>query len=165
MNIVERALAFARKAHQGQVQKYTGEPYITHPIAVMEIVRTVPMHTDYMLAAALLHDVIENTEYTRSQIEAAFGSVVGDMVFWLTDVSRPRHGRRHERKAIDRQHLARACGASQTIKCADLIHNSESIKKHDPNFWKVYQEEKRLLLAVLTKADRDLWNRAMEMVK
>ena len=64
MEIVEKAIKYATEAHGDQKRKYTGEPYITHPIAVMEIVKTVA-HTKEMLAAAVLHDVIEDTNLNR----------------------------------------------------------------------------------------------------
>ena len=56
---VHKAYQFAKKSHEGQKRKYSGEPYINHPVEVMQIVSTVP-HTEEMLAAALLHDVVED---------------------------------------------------------------------------------------------------------
>lgn len=86
-NLVEMALAFATEAHGsiGQVRKYSGEPYINHPVEVMNIVRTVAHCTDVMLAAALLHDTIEDTPVTRGDVERAFGLEVAAMVMELTD--------------------------------------------------------------------------------
>lgn len=74
----------------------------------------------------------------------------------MTDVSRGHPGRRAERKALDRAHLAGAPDEAQTIKCADLIDNTSSIVAHDPAFARVYLEEKRALLEVLTRADPTL---------
>jgi hypothetical protein len=65
---------------------------------------------------------------------------------------------------LDRQHSAAAPAAAQTIKVADLISNTRSIVAHDPGFAKVYLEEKRMLLEVLTKADPTLLNKAKEQV-
>src|SRR5688572_2066454 len=98
-DLESRARGFAERAHAaiGQRRKYTGEPYIVHPIAVAELVRSVP-HTPEMIAAALLHDVVEDTPVTLAQIEAEFGPVVADLVDWLTDVSRPADGKRQVRK-------------------------------------------------------------------
>lgn len=156
-------LKFAQAAHGDQKRKYTGDPYINHPIAVAEIVETVP-HTDEMIAAALLHDVVEDTHVTIDQIADRFGDKVAELVDWLTDVSKPEDGNRSRRKELDRLHSANAPAEAQTIKLADLIHNSISIAEHDPDFWKVYKEEKIKLLKVLTKGDKSLMVRAQQQV-
>lgn len=159
-----KAIEFAALAHEEQVRKYTGEPYIEHPIAVMTIVSEVP-HTTEMLVAAILHDTVEDTNVTLQEIEATFGSEVARLVFWLTDVSRPEDGNRATRKAIDRAHLAKAPPEAQTIKVADMIHNSESVQQNDPDFWRVYREEKRMLLDVLTRADENLVSVARSIIE
>ncbi len=165
MNTVERARIFATAAHAavGQTRKYTGEPYVVHPIEVSEIVASVG-GTDAMVAAALLHDVLEDTGVTFDVLEAEFGSEVAELVLWLTDVSKPEDGNRSTRKALDRQHSAAAPAEAQTIKVADLISNTRSIVAHDPDFARVYLKEKRMLLEVLTKADSTLLNQAKEQV-
>lgn len=161
MNLVERARLFAAAAHAavGQVRKYTGEPYIVHPQEVANIVATVP-HTDAMLAAAWLHDVVEDTKITISDIRIEFGDEVADLVWWLTDQSVPGDGNRATRKEIDRHHSAAAPANAQTIKVADLIENTFSIEARDPDFAVVFRREKELLLSVLTKADSVLLRRA-----
>lgn len=159
--LVERAYVFAKLAHEevGQLRKYTGQPYIVHPIAVASIVSSVS-HTDEMLAAALLHDVVEDTRRTTDEITAEFGPDVAGLVGWLTDASRPEDGNRAVRKAIDRDHIARAPAAAKTIKLADLIDNSRSILAHDPGFARVYLPEKALLLEVLGEGDATLLEQA-----
>jgi (p)ppGpp synthase/HD superfamily hydrolase len=156
-----RALAFATAAHGAidQRRKYTGEPYIVHPVAVAELVRSVP-HTPAMLAAAYLHDVVEDTPVTIEAVRAAFGPEVGELVDWLTDISRPQDGNRRVRKELDRQHLAKAPPAAKTIKLADLIDNTLTIRQHDPSFWRVYRREKLALLEVLREGDPALWQQA-----
>ena len=161
--MLDDVLKFATAAHGDQRRKYTNDPYINHPIAVAEIVETVP-HTPEMIAAALLHDVVEDTDVTIEQVEAKFGYKVAELVGWLTDISRPEDGNRKTRKALDRDHSANAPAEAQTIKLADLIHNTISIAEHDPNFWKVYREEKIELLKVLTKGDKTLMYRAQQQV-
>lgn len=165
MTIVEKAKVFATAAHAAvaQLRKYTNEPYIVHPTEVVSIVAGVE-HTDEMLAAAWLHDVVEDTGVTIETIRAEFGSEVADLVGWLTDVSRPDHGNRAARKAVDRAHTAMAPAEAQTVKLADLISNCTSIVEHDADFAKTYLEEKRLLLEVLTKGNKDLWKRASGIV-
>jgi len=165
MNTVERAKVFATAAHAavGQTRKYTGEPYVVHPMEVAGLVESVG-GTEAMVAAALLHDVLEDTGVTVDVLEEQFGSEVADLVLWLTDVSKPGDGNRSTRKALDRQHSAAAPAAAQTVKVADLISNTRSIVAHDPGFAKVYLEEKRLLLDVLTRADPTLLTMAREQV-
>lgn len=163
MNIVEKARVFATAAHAavGQKRKYTGEDYIVHPIEVMELVKTSRGATDEMLAAALLHDTLEDTDVTYALLHQEFGLAVADLVLWLSDVSKPEDGNRSTRKMLDRQHIASAPAAAQTVKVADLLANTRSILAHDKSFAKVYLEEKRLLMEVLTKADTDLRSLAL----
>jgi len=164
-DIAERARVFATAAHAAvaQLRKYTNEPYIVHPTEVVSIVETVP-HTDEMLAAAWLHDTVEDTGVTLELIRSEFGDEVADLVGWLTDVSRPDHGNRAARKAVDRAHTAAAPAAAQTIKLADLISNTKSIVEHDPKFAATYLVEKRQLLEVMTKGDPDLRERAIKQI-
>lgn len=160
--MLDKALKFATLAHAGQKRKYTGEDYIVHPVEVMEIVKSVP-HTEEMLAAALLHDTIEDCGVTEGQIVANFGRDVADLVMWLTDVSKPSDGNRKIRKEIDRQHTAMAPAEAKTIKLADLISNTASIVQYDKHFAVVYLKEKKLLLDVLKEGDKILYQRAMEL--
>jgi (p)ppGpp synthase/HD superfamily hydrolase len=143
---------FAREAHANQLRKYTNEPYIDHPAAVVELVRSVS-HTNEMICAAWLHDVVEDTEVTLDEIRDVFGSVVADYVRQLTDVSKPSDGNRLLRKELDRIHLSLACPKVQTVKLADIIDNTSSIVRYDPKFAKVYLEEKAQLLEALQKGD------------
>lgn len=158
-NLEKHALKFATRAHGDQKRKYTGEPYIVHPIAVAEIVRSVP-HTPEMIAAALLHDTVEDTAATLLDIKERFGADVAVLVAWLTDVSTPFHGNRAIRKELDRQHLALAPPAAKTIKLADIIENSRSISVSDPTFWKVYRHEMVRLIDMLKDGDPLLLNLA-----
>jgi (p)ppGpp synthase/HD superfamily hydrolase len=165
MDMVERARVFATAAHAAvaQLRKYTNEPYIVHPAEVVSIVRGVS-HTDEMLASAWLHDVVEDTGVTLETIRAEFGDRVAELVGWLTDVSRPDHGNRAARKAVDRAHTAAAPAEAQTIKLADLISNTRSIVAHDPKFAETYLAEKRALLEVMTKGDAELLARARTQI-
>lgn len=164
-DIVERARVFATAAHGAvaQLRKYTMEPYIVHPAEVVEILKTVAP-TPAMIAAAWLHDVVEDTGVTLETIRGEFGDEVADLVGWLTDVSRPDHGNRAQRKAVDRAHTAAAPSEAQTIKCCDLISNTRSIMQHDPKFAATYLAEKRLLLEVMTRADPRLRERALQQI-
>jgi (p)ppGpp synthase/HD superfamily hydrolase len=159
------ARTFASRAHRGQVRKYTGEPYINHPVEVADIVRRHNGSPE-MIAAALLHDVVEDTDVTLDDIRREFGEAVANLVEDLTDVSRPDDGNRATRKAMDREHTARASAAAMVIKAADLISNTSSIVEHDPNFAKVYLKEKRALLDVMFKIKHmDIWKEADNMLQ
>jgi len=97
-------------------------------------------------------------------IKAQFGTKVMKLVEGLTDVSRPEHGNRKIRKALDRAHTAKQGAEVQTIKLADLIHNTESIERFDPHFYKVYREEKIRILDILKLGDRSLMHIAQQQV-
>lgn len=162
----DRAYAFCIAAHAavGQKRKYTGEPYALHPIEVSKLIEEkVVGATEEMLIAALLHDVVEDTAITLDLIAAQFGLIVASYVEQLTDVSRPQDGNRAARKALDCAHLADASPEAKTIKLADLISNSRSIREHDPEFAKVYLAEKRELLKVLQEGDPTLFKMALEL--
>ena len=165
MNVVEKARVFATAAHAavGQVRKYTFEPYMVHPTEVANIVASVP-HTREMLAAAYLHDTVEDTGVTLDLIRAEFGDEIADLVGWLTDVSQPADGNRAARKAKDRAHSAEAPADAQTVKLADVLSNTRTIVQHDEKFARTYLEEKRLLLAVMDKGDATLMAEARKYI-
>ena len=163
--MLERAIQFATQAHKGQFRKYTGEPYITHPLAVMEIVRGVPGHTEEMLVAAVLHDVVEDTDVSLMEIQEEFGDAVSDLVLHLTDISTPEDGNRLKRKRKDAEWYAQGSAQAQTIKVADFIDNTRDIAQHAPKFWEVYKMEKLYALDLLQEADTDLWHQAHIQIK
>jgi len=162
--LVERARAFAWGAHSGigQVRKYSGQPYAVHCADVVRIMleHAVTPITAEQIAAAWLHDVVEDTQVGLDTISLEFGREVADMVSDLTDISRPGDGNRRVRKQIDLEHSRQASAASQTVKLADLISNAPSITEHDPGFARVWLREKARLLDVLTKGDPGLMARA-----
>ncbi|MCG8509195.1 MAG: HD domain-containing protein [Rhodospirillales bacterium] len=160
-DLIEKARAYAIKAHRGmdQRRKYTGEPYEVHLKEVAEIVASVSDDAE-TIAAAWLHDVIEDTPVTFSDLEAAFGGGVAQLVREVTDVSKPGDGNRGKRKAMDRKHLAAASPRAKTVKLADIIHNCEDISRNDPKFAKVYINEARQLLKVLDGGDQRLKRQA-----
>lgn len=166
MDIEELAYYFSVAAHQavGQRRKYTNEPYFFHPSEVAGIVKSVG-GTASMVAAAYLHDCIEDTQVDQWTIDRMFGAHIGDLVAGLTDVSKPDDGNRKLRKEKDRNHTQMQSPGCKTIKLADLISNSKSICEHDKDFAKVYIKEKELLLEVLKEGDQTLWNQANEIVQ
>lgn len=163
MDLVEQAYAFAELAHRGQVRKYTGEPYINHPMEVASMVRAAG-GSQAMIAAALLHDVVEDTDKTMTDIHNEFGFEVMQMVNDLTDVSQPQDGNRAVRKQIDAMHTSAGSPNSKTIKLADLISNTRSIVQHDPEFARTYIPEKQELLKVLKQGNAELYAQATALV-
>lgn len=164
-DLISRARDFAAARHgaKGQKRKHTGEDYIVHPEAVAAMVERAGGTAD-QIAAAWLHDTVEDTETTVEEIRALFGNPVADLVEAVTDVSRPEHGNRRIRKAMDRDHLAKASPEAKMIKLADMIDNSASIIDHNPSFARVYIREKAELLPVLKEGSAALWQRASEIV-
>lgn len=165
-DLLQGAKRYATEAHRriDQRRKYTDRPYETHLKAVAKIVRSV-VDDPEMLAAAWLHDVLEDTPATAEEIQRAFGPGVAGLVVELTDVSRPSDGNRALRKAIDRRHLARASDRAKTIKLADVIDNCTDIVRNDPRFGRVFVAEASALLEVLDGGHPDLLGRTREVVR
>ena len=100
--------------------------------------------TDEIYAAALLHDVVEDTPVTEQEIRSEFGDVVADYVRGMTKLELPEHNRA-KRKFLEAERLADCPSAVQTIKCADLLSNMSSIVEHDRKFAKLFMAETRVL--------------------
>jgi (p)ppGpp synthase/HD superfamily hydrolase len=162
--LIDYAYRFAKEAHDGQERKYTGEPYIVHPVSVAKKVQSVTDGCE-SICAALLHDTIEDTSVTYNDIDKAFGYSIARLVLELTEFSVKEDGNRATRKALDARYLGRASARAQTVKLADLIDNTSSIVEHDPGFARTYMEEKVELLSVLTKGDGRLMAEAIVLVK
>lgn len=161
---LDHVLSLAVEAHDGQVRKYTGDPYIVHPIAVARIVGAVFPDID-MIAAAYMHDTMEDCGLTAADLlSRSVGPRATRLVGQLTDISKPSDGNRATRKALDREHTAAAEKDAKTVKLADLLDNTRSIITHDPDFAKVYMAEKALLLDVLTEGHSELFVRALSTV-
>ena len=163
-NLVERARLFAVSRHEviGQRRKYTKAPYSEHLRHVADLVASVT-DDEETLAAAWLHDVVEDTTTTLEDVENEFGKEVAGLVEALTDVSRPADGNRATRKAMDRDHIASADSRAKTVKLADLIGNCEDIARHDPGFAPVYLREMGALLEVLREGNCVLYEKAMQV--
>ena len=140
------AVEFAWAAHAGQVRKYTGEPYVCHPITVAYMVEQAG-GSGTEIIAALLHDVVEDTPVTLHEVARTFGDNVGDLVGWLTDTATGNRAERHAQSVVK---WSQAPRAAVTVKLADLIDNTRSIARHDPKFARVYIPEKRAILEAMT---------------
>jgi len=167
VSVTDKALTFATAAHAavGQKRKYDGEDYIVHPIRVADIVRTYG-GSDDQIAAAYLHDVVEDTQVDIDTIQSMFGDTIASLVSDLTDVSVASDGNRATRKAIDRDHTLSSSVDAQFVKLADILDNSRDIGANDPNFYRVYQKEMLALLDGMTDCDLfPLYARALDSVK
>lgn len=158
--LIADARAFAYIKHAGHVRKYTGDPYTTHLERVAAMVATYGGDAD-MVAAAFLHDTVEDTDTTLPEIRDAFGVRVAELVSYLTDGSPHSAGNRAVRKGLYQDQLARAPADAQTVKLADLIDNAKDIATNaTKGFAKLWLKEKRAMLPVLTKGDAALLKRA-----
>lgn len=169
MNLVERADAFAEAAHASidHRRKYGGDPYIVHPREVEQILLKLAVNpvTDEMRAAALLHDVVEDTPVTIEQIREEFGDAVTALVSDLTDVAVPSDGNRKTRMGINLAHTEAASAEAHTIKCADIVSNAPSITEHNPGFARKWLKEAEAKLAVCGDADPGLFTEAQRVVQ
>ncbi len=165
-DLVRKARRYATEAHSriNHRRKYTSEPYDVH---LKNVANTVASVTDdpEMIAAAWLHDVIEDTPASFLDIEREFGPGVAGLVAEVTDVSRPSDGNRATRKALDRAHLAGASVRSKTIKLADLLDNCQDICRQDHEFARTFLTEMASLLEVLADGDPTLYRRATAMTR
>jgi (p)ppGpp synthase/HD superfamily hydrolase len=155
------AQGFAMCAHRNQRRKHEDAPYVVH---CERVARVVAEYTDdaNVIAAAMMHDVLEDTDVTAEEMRRVFGDAVTDLVLEVTDVSRPSDGKRTVRKEKDKDHLARSSASGATVKLADLIDNCVSIAAHDKGFAPVYLREADALLKVLKHGDQRLWERARD---
>ena len=164
----EEALEFAKRFHGAQKRKYLETPYWLHCLEVAELVQAHYREGEYsqedMYCASLLHDLVEDTDITLLNISLEFNDEVATLVEMVTDVSKSSDGNRQKRKRIDREHLSKASPEGKTIKLADLVSNSQSIMALDFKFAKIYMEEKKLLLEVLTEGSTELYRIAKEII-
>jgi len=153
--MIEQAKYFSIGCHGNQRRKYTHEPYWRHPEAVAKIIEK-NYNVNDAIVVAWLHDVVEDTWATCFDIQFHFGEPIA---FYVSQLTMPDHsyGNREKRIARYNEILINSCELVQTVKYADLIHNTSSIEKHDPEFSKIYLKEKRQLLEVMTKGNSDLY--------
>jgi guanosine-3',5'-bis(diphosphate) 3'-pyrophosphohydrolase len=159
----QRAALFANHWHAGVTRNFTGEAYITHPAGVVALLREFT-YDPVTLAAAWMHDVIEDTTCKATDMEAEFGAEVTDLVLEVTNVSRKSDGPRAVRRAIDRAHVAKASRRGKTLKLADIHHNVSDCTKAPRDFGALYVPEKKLMLEVLREGDLRLFKKVEELL-
>ena len=131
--LVERAFEFSESAHRGQFRK-SGEPYITHPLAVASILSQWRLDAEG-LAAALLHDVMEDTSVTRSELESTFGKPVADMVDGVSKLDQIEFASREDAQAESFRKMLLAMARDVRvilIKLADRLHNMRTLDAMAP---------------------------------
>lgn len=125
---VERAYIYSEKCHLGQMRQ-SGDPYITHPLAVANIL--ADMHMDHeSLMAALLHDVIEDTGATKGQISRRFGRTVADLVDGVSKLTEIEFETKAEQQAESFQKMTLAMSRDirvVLVKLADRLHNMRTL--------------------------------------
>lgn len=135
VEIIERAFAFAKEAHKG-IRRRSGEPYILHPIAVAKIASQEIGLGSTSICAALLHDVVEDTEYTVEDIEQNFGKKIAQLVSGLTKISGGIFGDRASAQAENFRKLLLTMSEDirvVLIKMADRLHNMRTLGSMAPN--------------------------------
>ncbi|WP_082093586.1 RelA/SpoT family protein [Demequina sediminicola] len=125
--LIERAYIVAERAHRGQSRK-SGEPYITHPLAVAEIIAQMGL-PDTVIAAALLHDVVEDTEFPLDTLRADFGDEVAAFVDGVTKLDKVTYGDDAQAETVRKMVVAMAKDIRVLLlKLADRLHNARTWK-------------------------------------
>jgi GTP pyrophosphokinase len=129
VSVLHKAYVYSAKVHQGQM-RLSGEPYLTHPLAVAEIL--AELHLDPVtVAAGLLHDTVEDTFATEEQIRTEFGDEIADLVAGLTKLARISFHSREENQAENFRKMLLAMSKDIRviiIKLADRLHNMRTLE-------------------------------------
>lgn len=135
VEIIDRAFRFAKEAHKG-IRRRSGEPYILHPIAVAKIASQEIGLGSTSICAALLHDVVEDTDYTVEDIEQHFGPKIAQLVGGLTKISGGIFGDKASAQAENFRKLLLTMSEDirvVLIKMADRLHNMRTLGSMAPN--------------------------------
>ncbi|MGW9629330.1 RelA/SpoT family protein [Agromyces sp. NPDC055520] len=125
LTLIERAYTVAERAHEGQKRK-SGEPYITHPIAVAQILADLGIGSK-TVAAALLHDTVEDTAYTLDQVRADFGDEIAMLVDGVTKLDKVKYGDSTQAETVRKMIVAMSKDIRVLIiKLADRLHNART---------------------------------------
>ncbi len=154
------AARLAANAHQGQVRRYTGEPYILHPGRVTARLSYHPLADEALLCASWCHDVLEDCDrFYAELLEIQIGAKAFRLVNELTNPSKQHPGLpRAERKALDRAHLAHVSRDARLIKLADRADNVRDLCRtvdQCRDFAKTYWDESWQLARVLIDVGTD----------
>lgn len=174
-DILTSVTDYTDNAHGNQLRKYSSERYIVHPIEVMKICSHYTDNT-VILCAALLHDVLEDTETSKEEVYSFLSTILNEkeakqtigIVVELTDVytkdAYPQFNRKI-RKEKEHQRLSQISSEAQTIKYADLISNSVNIVQHDSDFGPKFLTEAHDLMQKINKGNEALYILTLETIK
>jgi guanosine-3',5'-bis(diphosphate) 3'-pyrophosphohydrolase len=175
MELIQSIEEFARKAHGNQQRKFEPGPYVIHLIRVKNICQEYTPDA-VVLSAALLHDVLEDTEVKAEELRQFLQTVteqktagnILNLVIDLTDIytknNYPQWNRR-KRKKMEAERLSRVRPDAQTIKYADIIDNSHTIVHAEDGFASVYLHEARVIIDMMKKGHPELRSRAEETIR
>lgn len=125
LSVIERAYTVAERAHRGQKRR-SGEPYITHPIAVAQILAELGV-APVAIAAALLHDTVEDTEYTLTQLTDEFGEEIAMLVDGVTKLDKVKYGDSAQAETVRKMVVAMSKDIRVlVIKLSDRLHNART---------------------------------------
>ena len=155
--VYNKAKLLAERIHLLQTRAGTGIPYVTHPIAVSEILIKYGRSEEEVIAG-VLHDVVEDMDGTEEDIENLkreiardFGHSVLSIVLGATKISKKEDGNRLTRVKIDIYHYVMGSAGVHNVKIADTMHNLSDLSTLDPAFAKKYLSEKEWLVAEFAK--------------
>ena len=172
--LLDEVKDFADKAHGNQMRRYTPERYIVHPVRVMKTCKVYSSDIT-ILAAALLHDVLEDTPVKKEELQAFLLKLMSEeeanktvqLVEELTDIYIKENypfWNRKNRKIKEAERLEKTSAAAQTIKYADIIDNAPEVTEKEPDFAKKFIPEYKALLKRITKGNPILYENAKEVV-
>ncbi len=149
MRMLSTALLVAARFHHDQFRKHTGLPYVLHPIDVMRALWDAGIGDEEVLAAAVLHDVVEDTEYGLEQCRADFGDRVTTIVGEMT--------KRHDQtKRVYMESFSSKSAEAVIVKVVDRHRNIVDYRRDDPSKVPAYTEEARPLFEVFGTRRADL---------
>jgi guanosine-3',5'-bis(diphosphate) 3'-pyrophosphohydrolase len=153
--LVKDAIHLATTAHINQTRKYSGLPYILHPL---EVACVLSKYTNNYkeIAAAILHDVIEDCDEIYSVSIKKLDVEVHQLVLELTNENHPTNFNRAKRKELDREHIKKASFQAKRIKLIDRTCNLKDMHRVDDDFRIVYANESLLLLECLRNVNDEL---------
>lgn len=173
--VLDKIREFADRAHGDQMRKYSSDRYIVHPVRVMQICAEYDPRLP-ILATALLHDVLEDTPITASELRNFLKTLMTDadveetlaLVIEMTDVythdAYPEWNR-GKRKELELARIVLTSPQAQTIKYADIMDNSKEIVGHDRGFAPRYLSECLTILKKADKGNKELHQRALAVVQ
>lgn len=159
--LVDKAIVFATRAHQGTERRGKGFPYIIHPLEAMAIVATITNEPD-LLAAAVLHDTVEDTDVTLDELRQEFGEHIASLVADETDVKHTPDGKKltwKERKQRDMDNLRAASREVKIVAIGDKLSNMRAIardyRQKGDALWQIFRVKDKATHAWRYKGLRD----------